>query len=151
MRSSNLLRFIANRRFSTSRIKLDAAYDGPGKTTIDILNESDTRLLVDGFSQYGFLLNNGLRAMGPIAIFPDAVFQWKIKDTLSVNADSFKLFEIVHPKPDIIIFGFGSPPQQLETNFVSTLQIVHADVRFFPLFQCNLKVPMIFMRCTLKQ
>ena len=32
---------------------MDAAYDGPGKTTVSILNENKEKLMVDGYSQQG--------------------------------------------------------------------------------------------------
>ena len=98
-----------------SAAQLDAAYDGPGKTTVNILNENKAKLMIDGFSRVGFTLNNDMRAMGPIALFPDAVFQWNIKDTLSVTEDAFALFELLDPKPEIVFFGYGSYAQSVNT------------------------------------
>merc|ERR1719262_1584512 len=87
--------------FSSTALKRDMAYDGPGKTTVDILNQdhAETKLMVDGFSQYGFILNNGSRVIGPMAILPDAVLQWKIDDPFNIHPDAFVLFELLHPKP----------------------------------------------------
>ena len=102
-----------------SAMQLDAAYDGPGKTTVNILNENKEKLMIDAFSRVGFTLNNGMKTLGPIAIFPDAVFQWNIKDTLSVNEDSFSLFELLDPKPDIVFFGYGSKTD-FDVNSVSS-------------------------------
>ena len=75
--SRSIYRLIASSRrgFSTSARKFDAAYDGPGKTTVSILNENQDKILVDGYSRYGFILNNSMRVMGPMAVFPDAVLQ----------------------------------------------------------------------------
>ena len=98
-----------------SAAQLDAAYDGPGKTTVNILNENKAKLMIDGFSRVGFTLNNDMRAMGPIALFPDAVFQWNIKDTLSVTEDAFALFELLDPKPEIVFFGYGCYAQSVKT------------------------------------
>lgn len=88
--------------------RFDAAYDGPGKTTVNILNDSREKLMINGISQYGFLLNNDVRVIGPIIIFPDAIFQWKIKSALDVTADSLCIFDLINPKPDIIFFGYGA-------------------------------------------
>ena len=93
---------LSRRRFSTSARKFDAAYDGPGKTTVSILNENQDKILVDGYSRFGFILNNNMRVMGPMAVFPDAVLQWNIKETLAVDENAFVLFELLHPKPDIV-------------------------------------------------
>ena len=61
--------------------------------------------------------------MGPIAIFPDAVFQWNIQSSTNLTPDNFVLFEMVHPKPEIVIFGYGCPQHQLETQFVSIFHV----------------------------
>ena len=106
---------ISRREFSSSIGRFDAAYDGPGKTTVTILNENRERMLVNGFSKYGFILNNEMRVMGPMAIFPDAVLQWNIASTLSVDENAFVLFEVLHPKPDIVFFGYGAPTAQIKT------------------------------------
>lgn len=102
-----------SRPFSCSTRRMDAAYEGPGKTTVTILNEEKDSLLIDGFSKYGFLLNNGFRVLGPCAIFPDAVFNWNIQSTLEVTENSFALFEVLHPKPEMVIFGYGSKSNAL--------------------------------------
>ena len=84
---SRPIRLIQNlrRHFSTSISKFDAAYDGPGKTTVKILNENPYKIMIDSFSRYGFTLNNKMNLMGPSIILPDSIVQWKITDTLEVS------------------------------------------------------------------
>ena len=103
------------RNFSCSARKFDAAYDGPGKTTVKILNENADKIMIDGFSRYGFVLNNKMRVTGPTIIMPDAVLHWKIKDTLLVTPESFCLFDILDPKPDIVFFGYGSKTTEISS------------------------------------
>lgn len=51
-----------------------ATYEGDGKTKINILNrELDLGLMINSYSQYGFRLNNNLKVVGPMAIFPRLV------------------------------------------------------------------------------
>jgi len=107
---------ITRRGFSTSISRLDAAYEGSGKTTVSIINENQDKLMVDGFSQQGFILNNNMRVIGPMAIFPDGVLQWNIKSTLTVDENAFILFELLHPKPDIVFFGYGAKAISLKTS-----------------------------------
>lgn len=46
-------------------------YHGDGKTKVNILNrELDLGLMINSYSQIGFRLNNELRVIGPMAIFP---------------------------------------------------------------------------------
>lgn len=48
-----------------------STYEGDGKTKINILNrELDLGLMINAYSQLGFRLNNELRVVGPMAIFP---------------------------------------------------------------------------------
>lgn len=48
-----------------------STYEGDGKTKVTILNrETDLGLMINSYSQYGFRLNNELRVVGPMAIFP---------------------------------------------------------------------------------
>ena len=68
-------------------------------------------ILVAGFNQYGFVLNSGQRALGPILVLPDAIFQWNIATPLHAKPEAFALVEIIHPKPELVIFGYGSATQ----------------------------------------
>lgn len=48
-----------------------STYEGDGKTKINILNrELHLGLMINSYSQMGFRLNNELRVVGPMAIFP---------------------------------------------------------------------------------
>lgn len=48
-----------------------STYHGDGKTKVNILNrELDLGLMINSYSQVGFRLNNELRVIGPMAIFP---------------------------------------------------------------------------------
>lgn len=63
----------ANKNFitSVSRQYAKAAYEADGKTKVSIFNtEQDYGLMITGFSQYGFRLNNDMVIIGPMAIFP---------------------------------------------------------------------------------
>jgi len=48
------------------------------RSTVTILNDQMDGLGINGFSQLGFLLNNGLRVIGPCAIFPRTILQWNV-------------------------------------------------------------------------
>lgn len=53
------------------RLNSSKAYDEDGKTKISIFNtQQDLGLMITGYSQYGFRLNNDMVVIGPVAIFP---------------------------------------------------------------------------------
>lgn len=87
-----------------------SSYEGSGKTTVTILNEDVTYILIDSFSLSGFRLNTGLKAYGPMVVFPNAVLSWRVMDILEVNERSLSLFTIIEPKPEIVIVGYGDRP-----------------------------------------
>lgn len=47
------------------------AYDYDGKTKIDIFNtQQDLGIMITGYSQFGFRMNNDMVVIGPVAVFP---------------------------------------------------------------------------------
>jgi len=48
------------------------------RSTVSILNDEMDGLGINGISTLGFLLNNGLRIIGPCAIFPRSILQWNV-------------------------------------------------------------------------
>jgi len=87
-----------------------ASYEGSGKTTVTILNEEVKFIMIDSVGLSGFRLNTGLKAYGPMAVFPNAVLSWRVIDFLEVNERALSIFTIIEPKPDILIVGYGDRP-----------------------------------------
>lgn len=48
--------------------------------------------------QVGFRFNNGIVAIGPIAIFPRSVLSWNVKDHNDISPESLSLFCSLDPK-----------------------------------------------------
>jgi NADH dehydrogenase [ubiquinone] 1 alpha subcomplex assembly factor 3 len=49
----------------------------PGVTILN--KEEGTGIFVDAYSTLGFVLNNGLRILGPCAVFPRSVLHWNVR------------------------------------------------------------------------
>lgn len=60
--------------------------------------------------QYGFRLNENIKTLGPIILFPRAVFAWHISCLEDINEDSLCIFHMVQPKMDTVIIGIGDKP-----------------------------------------
>ncbi|XP_037800710.1 NADH dehydrogenase [ubiquinone] 1 alpha subcomplex assembly factor 3-like [Penaeus monodon] len=89
------------------------------KTTATILNqEADSGLMVDAYSQVGFRLNNGMKVLGPIAIFPRSVLSWKVKSVEDINEDSLSLFHMLVPKIDLLVIGVGDKGNKVDPHIV---------------------------------
>ena len=96
-------------RCETPRFHLESeskAYDGPGKTTVSVLNDEVELLMVNSYSTMGFRLNNDMKAYGPIAIMPTCVLGWEVDDVKDITEESLAFFLLLNPKPNIIIIGY---------------------------------------------
>lgn len=102
-------RTFLSKAFKPQRLSVRwAAYEGDGKTTVSVLNkERGDMLLVDSYSTAGFRLNNGLFVVGPVALFPRSVLQWRVRSSLDITKESLSLFTLLEPKLDVLVIGFG--------------------------------------------
>lgn len=57
--------------------------------------------------QCGFRLNNYVQVIGPIILFPRAVFSWNIESVDKVTDDSLMIFGLIQPKVDTLVVGIG--------------------------------------------
>lgn len=114
---------IHNRRSYLSFIRniskthaLSHDFNAEGKTTVHVLNnEEDLGLMINGFSEVGFRLNNDITILGPMVIFPRSVLSWNVKTYEDINEKSLCLFSMMNPKPDILVIGIGD--RQDDTSF----------------------------------
>lgn len=84
------------------------SYEGPGKTTINILNEEAKGInMVDSFSQDGFRLNDDTKILGPCVVFPTAVLGWRVGGAEEITEESLALFTLLDPKLDVLVVGHG--------------------------------------------
>lgn len=105
-------------------------YDGPGKTTVNFLNEEVGFLMIDAYSRNGFRLNNDMVTYGPIAIFPGAVVSWHVETAADITQESLELFFLVHPKPDIVIVGVGDRGTKIDFKLVHQIKKKGLNVEF---------------------
>ena len=70
-------RLIPRRQLYTPNdaVQKQGSYEGPGKTTVAILNEDYAGIvnLIDSFAVDGFRLNDNTKILGPCVVFPTHV------------------------------------------------------------------------------
>lgn len=98
----NLLRNI--RRFHCSKI-VRSAYEGSGKSTINIINVTGPKLFITSTMPVGFKLSNNSTLIGPLAIFPTTFLCWNVGSGKDINEASLSLFTTIEPKLDILVIG----------------------------------------------
>ncbi|PBC30191.1 NADH dehydrogenase [ubiquinone] 1 alpha subcomplex assembly factor 3 [Apis cerana] len=89
--------------------KITKGYEGPGKTTMDILNiQNKQQILINKCLPIGFKLNDNSLILGPLAIFPEIILAWNIDSTKDINEATLSLFTILYPTIDLLILGLES-------------------------------------------
>ncbi|XP_028146444.2 NADH dehydrogenase [ubiquinone] 1 alpha subcomplex assembly factor 3 [Diabrotica virgifera virgifera] len=102
--NSNVRRNIS----STTKLFIPGAYEASGQTNVQILNkDTELGIMINGFSQVGFRLNNDFTVLGSMVIFPRSVLSWNVHDVSEITEDTLSLFTILEPKIDILVIGVG--------------------------------------------
>ncbi|KAJ8683693.1 hypothetical protein QAD02_019485 [Eretmocerus hayati] len=100
--TSHLTIFKRNLNVSSSCL----SYEGDGKTTVTILNKNfDYGLMIDSVSERGFVLNNCMRIVGPMIMFPKTMLSWNVASSPEMTEESLCLFLNLEPKLDILVIG----------------------------------------------
>ncbi|XP_064118744.1 NADH dehydrogenase [ubiquinone] 1 alpha subcomplex assembly factor 3-like [Macrobrachium nipponense] len=103
------------------------------KTTARVLNqEIGAGLMIDGYSQAGFRLNNGMSVIGPMAIFPKSVLSWRVRDEKDITEDSLSLFYLLEPKLDILIIGVGDRGITLQPRVLQYIRNKGLNIEVLP-------------------
>ncbi|XP_068248094.1 NADH dehydrogenase [ubiquinone] 1 alpha subcomplex assembly factor 3 [Palaemon carinicauda] len=103
------------------------------KTTARVLNqEVGAGLMVDGYSQNGFRLNNGMSVIGPIALFPKSVLSWRVRNENDITEDSLSLFYLLEPKLDILVIGVGDRGNTLNPRVFKYLRNKGLNIEVLP-------------------
>ena len=101
------------------------AYQGHGKTTVNVLNKDvEDLLMIDSFSTHGFRLNSGLFIIGPCAVLPRTIFYWDVPNHRGITPESLALFWLMEPKVDVLLIGAGDKGNTIPQETRSFLQKV---------------------------
>jgi len=102
------------------------SYEGPGKTTVSILNDEYAGVvnLIDSYAVDGFRLNDNTKILGPCIVFPTQVLLWNVDGPEEITEDSLALFTVLDPKIDVLLIGYGDTPKKGEKFPVDTSVIM---------------------------
>lgn len=69
------------------------------KTSMTKLSpEEGVSLQITSFNEFGFSINNNIRVVGPVVVFPKTIFSWNIADINEINEKSLSLFKMLEPR-----------------------------------------------------
>lgn len=94
-----------------------SAYDADGRTTVRILNQETPNLnLINTYSVKGFRLSNNLFIHGSILLFPTNVYSWNVRRGIDITLESLLIFDLVVPKTKIVVIGYGSNGEPVDSS-----------------------------------
>lgn len=85
-------------------------------------------------------MTDNIKTIGPIILFPRAVFAWHISDLDDINEDSLCIFQMVQPKMDTVIIGTGDQP--------TTPKIAKAILEITRKYRINVEILTTEMACS---
>lgn len=74
------------------------------KTTMTQLSQDEGfSMQITSCNEFGFSINERIKAIGPIIVFPKSIYSWNISGLEEVNEKSLLLFKILQPKAGLQI------------------------------------------------
>ncbi|XP_048190825.1 NADH dehydrogenase [ubiquinone] 1 alpha subcomplex assembly factor 3 [Perognathus longimembris pacificus] len=92
------------------------------RTRITLLqHDAAPATYIDSYSSRGFVLN-GNRVLGPCALLPNSVVQWKVGSHHDITEDSFSLFWMLEPRIEIVVVGTGNKIERLRPEVLRAMR-----------------------------
>lgn len=57
-------------------------------------NKETDLIIIDAFSNLGFRLNNSMKCMGPIVVFPNIILSWNVENLRDIDENSLNIFTV---------------------------------------------------------
>lgn len=91
--------------------------------------------------QLGFRLNNGVKVIGPMAIFSRTLLAWNVACADDINEESLSLFYVHHPRLDLLVMGIGDegPSPELRQRIFNLTRTRRINVEILPTYQVGHK------------
>lgn len=97
-----------------------AAFE-PNKTVVELVSKNQETRYITKISNFGFRLNNGLFAVGPIVVFNEILLSWNIKNVKEINPHSMSFFRMFVPKFEVIVLGVGDSVANVHPDLIPWL------------------------------
>ena len=94
--------------------------------SVNVLSRDVTNIiLIHTISKFGFRLNSGVFALGPIAVLPTSMYAWTVATHHDINIQSLSLFWLMEPQVDILVIGTGDKREAIDPEIRAFLQSKH--------------------------
>lgn len=92
------------------------------KTTVThVERDSPEIMFVESYSRQGFIIN-GNQVVGPCALIPRAILQWKVLSYRDISYESLSLFRLLVPRIEILVLGTGDRVERLDPKLLKIMR-----------------------------
>ncbi|XP_013394672.1 uncharacterized protein LOC106162088 [Lingula anatina] len=100
------------------------------RSSQEIINLNQDFLMIKGFNNQGFILNNGIRVLGSVAMFPKTILHWNVYSPQEITEESLSLFVNLQPSLDMLVLGIGDEGSQVDLKVINYLKKKRIGVEF---------------------
>ncbi|XP_018431583.1 PREDICTED: NADH dehydrogenase [ubiquinone] 1 alpha subcomplex assembly factor 3 [Nanorana parkeri] len=90
-------------------------------TVTHIERDSPDMMFVESYSRQGFIIN-GNQTIGPCAIIPRAILEWRVRSYKDISYESLSLFRLLVPRIEILVLGTGDRVERLDPNLLKLMR-----------------------------
>nr|XP_057911309.1 NADH dehydrogenase [ubiquinone] 1 alpha subcomplex assembly factor 3 isoform X2 [Doryrhamphus excisus] len=83
--------------------------------------ESGSGIMILSYSPQGFNID-GNKVLGPCAVLPPAILQWKVGSFKDITEESVSLFHMLVPKIEILVLGTGARLERIHPSVLALLK-----------------------------
>ncbi|XP_077582815.1 NADH dehydrogenase [ubiquinone] 1 alpha subcomplex assembly factor 3 [Stigmatopora nigra] len=92
------------------------------RTTVTVMKkEPESGFMILNYSPQGFNIN-GNRVLGPCAVLPPSILQWKVGSFKDISQESVSLFHMIVPQIEILVLGTGAKLERIQPSVLAFLR-----------------------------
>ncbi|KAJ8404064.1 hypothetical protein AAFF_G00344140 [Aldrovandia affinis] len=92
------------------------------RTTVSVMQREEAGgAMIYSYSPRGFNIN-GNHVLGPCALMPPTILQWKVGGYKDISVESLALFYLLEPRIEVLVVGTGGRVERLDTKVLEFMR-----------------------------
>ncbi|XP_078104687.1 NADH dehydrogenase [ubiquinone] 1 alpha subcomplex assembly factor 3 [Sander vitreus] len=92
------------------------------RTSVSVMQkEPGSGVMIHSYSSRGFNID-GNKVIGPCAVLPPAILQWKVGSHKDITEESVSLFHMLEPRIEILVLGTGARVERINPSVLALLK-----------------------------
>ncbi|KAJ4919600.1 hypothetical protein JOQ06_027682 [Pogonophryne albipinna] len=89
------------------------------RTSVSVMQKDPgSGAMIYSYSSRGFNID-GNKVLGPCALLPPAILQWKVGTHKDITEESVSLFHMLEPRIEILVLGTGSRTERIDPSVLA--------------------------------